>query len=84
MQESKQSILTIEQQSKISMTGVSSVDSFSETSIALTVGGKRVTIAGSHLKVLAFSEGTGNFTASGEVASVKYGVKGSLGKLFRS
>lgn len=67
------------------MTGVSSVDAFSESGITLTVNGQRVQIAGAKLKVLAFSEGSGNFTASGEVFSVKYGgAKGSaVKKLFK-
>ncbi|MDE7158127.1 MAG: YabP/YqfC family sporulation protein [Clostridiales bacterium] len=83
--ETVQSILTIEQQKRISMTGVSSVDGFSETVISLTVNGKKVTISGTHLKVLSFSQGSGNFSASGEVTSVKYGgAKGkALQKLFK-
>ncbi len=84
MQEIKQSVLTIEQPGKLTMSGVASVDSFSESSIVLTVQGKRVTISGSRLKVLSFSEGSGNFAASGEVHSVRYGAKGSFGKLFRT
>lgn len=83
MQEIKASILTIEQQKKITMTGVSSVDAFSESAILLTVNGKRVQISGSRLRVLSFSEGSGNFTASGEVVSVRYGAKGGLKKLFK-
>ncbi len=57
------------------MTGVDSVDGFSETQILLTVGGARVQIVGAHLKVLAFSQGTGNFSAVGELTSVKYGAE---------
>ena len=81
MQEVKQSVLTIEQQQKLTMTGVSSVDAFSDSAISLTVNGKRVQIAGAKLKVLAFSEGTGNFSASGEVYSVRYG--GAKGGFFK-
>ena len=62
------------------MTGVGSVDSFSETLINLTVNGKRVQITGIKLKVLSFSQGSGNFSASGEVTQVKYG--GAKGKFF--
>ena len=83
MQEIKESILTIEQQKKVTMTGVSSVDGFSETLIELTVNGKHVRIAGSRLKVLAFSEGSGNFAASGEISSVRYGTKSGLKSLLR-
>ena len=74
-QAAKQSVLTVENRAKISLTGVDSVDGFSETLISLTVGGVRMQIAGAHLKVLAFSQGTGNFAAVGEVNSVKYGAE---------
>ena len=78
-EEINQSVLTIEDRKKIVMTGVSSVDSFSETLINLTVNGKRVLITGNKLKVLSFSQGSGNFSANGEVTQVKYG--GTKGKL---
>lgn len=83
-EEIKESILTIEQQRKITMSGVSGVDSFSETSILLTVNGKKVKIEGAKLKVLSFSEGSGNFVASGEVSLVKYGTQGKmLSRIFK-
>ena len=53
--ETRQSVLTLENQSKISMTGVERVDAFSERLIQLTVNGKKVRIEGSKLRVLAFS-----------------------------
>ncbi|MCI9009845.1 MAG: hypothetical protein HFE27_01535 [Clostridia bacterium] len=83
--ETVSSVLTIEGQKKITMTGVDSVDGFSESEIRLTVNGKRVTINGAGLKVLAFSKGSGNFSASGEVNAVKYGgAKGkALQRLFK-
>ena len=84
MENPTQSILTIEQRKKISMTGVESVDAFSESRILLTVGGVRVTIEGAHLKVLAFSQGSGNFSAIGEVSLLRYGsAKGKIGTLFK-
>lgn len=79
-----QSILTVEQRKKISMTGVESVDFFSEERIVLSVNGQRVTIEGSKLKVAAFSQGSGSFSANGEVRSVKYGAgKGKLAGLLK-
>lgn len=79
------SVLTLEQQKKISMTCVESVDAFSPTRILLTVGGQRVTVEGNGLKVLAFSQGSGNFSASGDVRSLRYGggAKGKLSGLFK-
>ena len=52
--EVRQSILTLENQSKLTLTGVERVDAFSEHSISLTVNGQKVRIDGSKLKVLAF------------------------------
>ena len=83
--ETIQSVLTIEQQKKITMTGVESVDAFSDNAISLTVNGKKIQIVGSGLKVLSFSKGSGNFSASGLVTSVKFGgAKGKgLQRLFK-
>lgn len=83
--QSVQSILTLENQQRLTLTGVESVDAFSDTCVTLTVNKKRVVITGSALKVLAFSQGSGNFTASGFVANIKFGgVKGKgLKRLFK-
>lgn len=83
-EEIKSSILTVERPGKLTMSGVSSVDAFSESQIVLTVGGRKVRIEGKGLKVLAFSEGSGNFVAGGEVLSVRFHAeRGGLKKLFR-
>lgn len=77
-------ILTIEQRKKISLTNVESVDAFSENRILLTVGGARVTIEGTHLKALSFSQGSGAFSASGDVSLVRYGsAKSKFKNLFK-
>ncbi len=82
--EIRQSILTLENQSKITMTGVERVDSFSDRMITLTVNGRKVRIEGSKLRVLAFSEGSGNFSASGTVDGVRYlAAGGRVGRLFQ-
>ena len=76
--EIRQSVLTLENQSRLALTGVERVDSFSDREIRLTVGGKKTRIEGSKLKVLSFSEGSGNFTASGNVDCIRFSqtVKG--------
>ncbi len=82
--ETRQSVLTLENQSKISMTGVERVDAFSERLIQLTVNGKKVRIEGSKLRVLAFSEGSGNFSASGYVDAIRFlAAGGKVGRLFQ-
>ena len=81
MQNDNSSILTVEQQKKISLTGVESVDAFSDAEIKLTVAGKKMRITGSGLKVIAFSKGSGAFSAIGEVSIIRYG--GAKGKFFQ-
>ena len=81
MQNDTNSVLTVEQQKKISLTGVESVDAFSDTEIRLTVAGKKMRITGSGLKVQAFSKGSGAFSAIGEVSVILYG--GAKGKFFQ-
>lgn len=75
------SVLTIEQQKKISLTGVESVDGFSDTEIRLTIAGKKMRICGSSFKVQSFSKGSGAFSAIGEVCAIRYG--GNKGKFFQ-
>ena len=77
----KQSVLTLENRSRLTLTGVERVDAFSERQIVLTINGSRVRIDGSKLKVLAFSEGSGNFAAGGTIDSVRFG-DAKAGRLF--
>ena len=81
MQNETNSVLTVEQQKKISLTGVESVDAFSDTEIRLTVAGKKMRITGTGLKVLSFSKGSGAFSAIGVVSLIRYG--GAKGKFFQ-
>lgn len=81
MQNQTNSVLTVEQQKKLSLTGVESVDAFSDTEIRLTVAGKKMRIEGTGLKVLSFSKGNGAFSAIGEISLIRYG--GAKGKFFQ-
>ena len=83
MEQTSQSVLTLEGRKKLTLTKVESVDSFGDTAIILTVEGKKVTISGEKLKILSFSQGGGNFTASGEITAIKYGTAKKLSKLFK-
>ena len=82
--ETKQSILTLENRNKLTFSGVERVEALSDRQILLTVNGTRVRIEGNKLKVLAFSEGSGNFAASGVVDSVRFlqGGKG-VSRIFK-
>ena len=57
---------------RLQMTGVESVDGFSEESIKITVQGKRVSVFGEKIKITSFNKGTGNLSAEGVFSEVKY------------
>ncbi len=83
MQETKHSVL-IEQRKNLSVTAVESVVAFSEVKILLSlVGGERLQIVGSGLKITAFSKTSGSFSAEGTVTGVSYGGKSVVSRIFK-
>ncbi|MBR7099714.1 MAG: YabP/YqfC family sporulation protein [Clostridia bacterium] len=74
--EQKAHTLTIEQQKKLTLTGVESVTSFSPQQINLQLAGGKLAVQGEGLKITSFSKSSGTFSASGTVYSVKYGARG--------
>lgn len=77
--------IDIEQCKKITATQIESVDSFSDKQIILTYPSGKIVVAGTNMKITAFSKTSGCFCAVGEIISVRYMSKGlSLrGKLFK-
>lgn len=74
----------IEQRKKISVSGVESVKAFSEVKITLVlIGGEKLHVAGTDLKITGFVKANGTFTAEGKVTGVSYGGKTFAYKLFR-
>ena len=71
MQEESIQKLVIENGKKLFLTGVTSVDGFSEQIIKLTVGGNKVIILGDNIKITGYSKGTGTLTADGKFSSLK-------------
>lgn len=75
MDEKKIETLVIEQQKRLTMTGVLSVDSFSCDSIIASINSGRLQIYGQGLKILAFSKQSGSLSVDGQINTVKYGGK---------
>lgn len=67
--------LMLEGRKRLSMTGVTSVDGFSENYLKLTVGSDKVTVNGQGIKITSYNKSNGNFTADGDFVEIKYGVK---------
>ena len=83
MQENKHSVI-LEQKKNLTVSGVDSVSSFSEAKIVLTlIGGERMSIIGSDLKIVGFSKTNGSFTAEGTVMGLSYGGKSIVSKIFK-
>lgn len=65
--------LTLDARKKLTLTNVNSVDGFSDRELKLTVSGKKVDIKGQNIKITAFNNVSGNFTADGEFIEIKFG-----------
>ncbi len=83
MQEVKHS-LQLEQKKNLTVSGVESVAAFSEVKILLVLlGGGRMSIVGSGLKITSFSKTSGSFTAEGDFTGVSYGGKSVAARIFK-
>ena len=83
MQDTKHSVV-LEQRKSLSISGVESVGSFSEVKIVLVlVGGERLSVVGSGLKITGFSKASGSFTAEGEILGLTYGGKSLAARIFK-
>lgn len=66
---------TLEGRKRLTITGVNSVDGFSEKELKLTVNGTKVEIKGENIKITAYNNISGNFTADGKFMEIKFGAK---------
>ena len=83
MQENKHSVV-LEQRKSLSINGIESVSSFSEVKIVLVLlGGERMSIIGSGLKITGFSKVNGTLTAEGDVMGLSYGGKSLTARIFK-
>jgi len=83
MQENKHSVV-LEQRKLLSVTAVESVVAFSEVKVVLAlIGGERMSVIGSGLKITGFSKTNGTFSAEGRITSIAYGGKGVMSRIFK-
>lgn len=67
--------LCLEGKKRLSMTGVESVDGFSEQYLKLTVGKNKVFVSGENIKITSYNKNTGTLSADGDFLEIKYGIK---------
>ena len=65
----------LEGRKKLSMTGVDTVDGFTEQILNLTVSGCKVKISGENIKITAYNKATGTLNADGVFNEIKYNSK---------
>lgn len=78
--------LQIENANRLCMTGISEVESFSESKVVAAISGKdRITIIGSNLKISVFQKENGNLRLDGEIRQITYsaGKLSAVGKIFK-
>jgi len=67
--------IEIENRRKLSVTGVESVDGFTEQILNLTTGGIKLKILGDKIKITSFNKSNGQLLAEGDFTEIKYGAK---------
>ena len=83
MQENQHS-LQLEQRKNLTVNAVESVVSFSEMKIVLSlVGGGKMSVVGTGLKITSFSKTSGSFTAEGTVSGISYAGKSVAARIFK-
>lgn len=78
--------LQIENANRLCMTGISEVESFSESKIVAVISGKdRITIIGNNLKISVFQKENGNLRLDGEIRQVTYSAAklSAVSKIFK-
>ena len=68
-------LLNLEEQKRMTLSCVQSVDTFTEEKIRLKVKTGALTVTGKKLKINAFSEATGAFSCEGVIDSLTFNVK---------
>lgn len=64
--------LVLEARRHLTLSGVDSVDGFSEQMLKLTVLGSKVQICGENIKITAYNKASGNLTAEGIFTEIKF------------
>ncbi len=84
MQENGKHSVELVQKKTLTVSGVESVVSFSEVKIMLALlGGERMSVIGSGLKITGFSKQSGAFSAEGEFIGISYGAKSLAARIFK-
>lgn len=65
-------VVTLDSRRKLTLTGVDSVDGFSEQVLKLSVNGEKLTINGNNVKITSYNKANGNLSAEGDFVEIKY------------
>lgn len=68
-------LFTLESRKKLTITGVDSVDGFSEQILKLSVNGEKLCVGGTNIKITSYNKANGNLSAEGDFFEIKYAQK---------
>ncbi len=71
----EQDVLTLDGRKLLTMTGVTSVDGFSELYLKLSLAEDKVLITGEKIKISSYNKANGNLVADGVFNEIKYSYK---------
>ena len=89
MQDNGTQLLTIENRSKLRVTGITDMDRFDEREVVLYTVLGELTVTGRDLHIVEISTETGDLLVEGDIWGIQYGDKDKqsplhlLGRLFR-
>jgi sporulation protein YabP len=69
------STLNLESRKRLNVTGVNSVDGFTDQFVNLTVLDSKLKIIGENLKIINFNKSNGSFLLEGLINEIKYAKK---------
>lgn len=67
--------IMIENRKRLSMTGVISVNGYSEQTLKLSLTNTCIVINGKGIKITSFNKDTGNLSCEGEIGEIRYTEK---------
>ncbi len=64
--------IVLDERKRLTISGVQSVDGFSEQYLNLTINGNKVRVLGEKIKISAFNKSNGNFSADGLFFEIRF------------
>ena len=81
--ESKHTSLSVNERNRLTLNGVSNIESFEASYVTLEIGDSRVFVEGTGLRIESLNKENGEIQITGRIDGVYYGEKNKLAGKFR-